>query len=399
MPEGLIEEQAEFDDLCVQIREAGIVAFDTEFVTEDTYRPELCLLQLATDQISVAVDPYRVERLDAWWELMADDQTTVVVHGGQAEIKFCLQLGGSRPRKLVDVQLAEGLQSTSYPLGYEALVQRVLGKHVSGKETRSDWRRRPLSARQIIYAREDVDFVLPVWDRQRQSLQQLKRLEWFDAESELFIDDVEKEYYRKGAERLSGLHKLRPRELAVASALAAWRDAEADRLNKPLRRMLRDDLIIELARRQPKTVGQLMETRDMNRSNYRKSAEALVACIQQAVAIPDDQLPRREKGDVSRKRDEEQALGQLLNMALSNRCAQANVSRQLIGTSADLRQLVRSHVFGETNGPLPRLASGWRAEVCGNLLTDLLDGKVSLRVSDPKSDHPLVFEWFKPESD
>lgn len=392
MPAGLIEKQDEFDDVCARIREAGIVAFDTEFVTEYTYRPQLCLLQLATDDLSVAVDPFGLESLDAWWDLMTDDQTTVVVHGGQAEIKFCLTYADTRPQKLVDVQLAEGLQSCSYPLGYEALVQRVLSQRVSGKETRTDWRRRPLSARQIGYAREDVDHVLPIWEMQRKSLSQLGRLEWCELECERFIDDVVAEHTRSGAERLSGLHKLRPRELVVATALADWREAEADRLNKPLRRVLRDDLVIELARRQPKTVDQLLETRDMNRSNYRRAAEGMIACIREAVAIPDSELPKPNKRGRSRKRDDEQALGQLLNIALSNRCAEVNVSRQLVGTSADLRELVRWHVFGEQGAAPPRIATGWRADVCGNLLTDLLDGKVSLRVADPESDHPLVFE-------
>ena len=110
------------------------------------------------------------------------------------------------------------------------------------------------------------------------------------------------------------------------------------------------------------------------------------------MALPESEWPKRSSGSRYEKNPEEQVLGQLLAIALSNRCAQENVARQLIGTSNDLKQLVRWHVFGETNGPEPRLMTGWRAEVCGNLLTDLLDGKISLRVADPKSDWPLAFD-------
>ena len=163
MSHELIVEESEFKELCVHIRESGIVAFDTEFVSEDTYRAELCLLQLATHEQCVAVDPSRVDDLSAWWDIMTDQTTTVVTHAGRQEVRFCLIAAGQRPRKLVDIQIAEGLRSRSYPLNYQRLMDRVLNKRIHGKETRTDWRRWPLSQRQIEYALEDVAFVLPAW--------------------------------------------------------------------------------------------------------------------------------------------------------------------------------------------------------------------------------------------
>ena len=109
MSERLITDQREFDELCSHIREAGLVAFDTEFISENTYRPKLCLIQLATRERAVAVDPFEVDVSD-WWNIMTDDQTTVVVHAGREESRFCLTFTGERPRLLVDVQLAEGLR-------------------------------------------------------------------------------------------------------------------------------------------------------------------------------------------------------------------------------------------------------------------------------------------------
>ena len=388
----LITNQAEFEELCGHICDAGIVAFDSEFVSEDTYRPELCLLQLATAEQCVAVDPFRVKDLDAWWNVMTDDETTVVVHGGQAEVRFCLEATGRPARKLVDVQVAEGLRSRSYPVAYHALISRVLGKQVHGKETRTDWRRRPLSEQQIDYALEDVQYVLEVWRRQRDSLGKLNRLEWAEAEFQRMIDDVEADRSLGGWRRLSGIHKLTGRELAVAIELCNWREREASRSNRPLRRVLRDDLILEFARRQPTSMKELLSTRDMNRPGYRRAASDLLKCVERGLAVPRSELPQPVPARDHEKNRDERVVGKLLGIALANRCAELNVSMQLVGTSADLRHLVRWHVYESRSGSPPRLAEGWRAEVCGDLLEDMLDGKIALRVADPDSDHPLIFE-------
>ncbi|GAB4157181.1 MAG: HRDC domain-containing protein [Planctomycetaceae bacterium] len=391
MTTGLIADQKTFDEFCNDIRRAGIVAFDTEFVSEHTLHPELGLLQFATDKQCLAVDPYAVEDLSAWWSIMTDDKIAVVVHGGQAEIRFCLKYAGQRPRNLIDVQLAEGFQSRSYPLGYSALVQRVLGKRIHGKETRTDWRKRPLSQRQIDYALEDVVHLPKIWRKQEKSLRKLGRLEWVRDENEALIEHALQESEREAWVRLPGLNRLSRREFAVARELAEWRASEAEKSNRPLKRLIRDDLIIELAKRQPRTMKDLMATRDMNRTNYRRNADDFLKCIERALSIPEKDLPippRREKKDRSL---DEQILGQFLGLALANRCAECNLSRQLVGTSADLRQLVRWHLAGEKEDA-PKLATGWRAEVCGDLLTDVLEGRIALHIADPTSDHPLVFD-------
>ena len=392
MTHRLITEQHDFEEFCRHIREAGLVAFDTEFVSEDTYRPELCLLQFATKEQCAAADPLQLHDLASWWEIMADEQTEVIVHGGQAEIRFCLTSSGKPPRKLADVQLAEGLRSRSYPLAYSALVSRVLGVRVHTKETRTEWRRRPLSDKQIEYALDDVRHILEIWQRQRMSLKSLGRLEWAEAEFQRLIAEAEAELSRPGWERLPGIHKLTSREMAVARELCAWRIQVAGARNQPVRRMLRDDLIIELARRHPLTEKDLMATRDMQRSNYRRVVPELLRCIERGLAVPESELPTIPDGDSADRRGDEHVVGQLLGLALANRCAEINVARPLVATSADLRHLVRWHVFGEKDGLPPRLTEGWRAQVCGELLEAVLDGKIAIRVADPESDHPLIFE-------
>ncbi len=397
MSQSLIAAQSEFEELCDHIRESGLVAFDTEFVSEYTYQPELCLLQFATQDRCAAADPFQISDLSSWWDIMADDTTTVAVHGGQAEVRFCLNQHGPPPRKLVDIQLAEGLQSRSYPLSYSALVSRVLDKNISGKETRTDWRRRPLTDDQIRYAMEDVRHVLEIWEQQRKSLENQERLDWAEVEFERFVTDLVSDSQREPWERLSGVHKLSRRDLAVLRELAAWREQEASERNRPVRKIIRDDLLIEMSRRHPKTTAELLATRDMNRGDYKRAAPKMLQCIQRGMGVPRDELPKLKKNLQNRSYDDH-VLGKLLAIALANRCAQMNVAMSLVGTSADLRELVRWHIESRSKDKTPRLAEGWRSDVCGQLLEDLLDGKITLRVADPHSDYPLVFEEFKDSS-
>jgi ribonuclease D len=389
MPHRLITDQTRFDELCEHIRQAREVAFDTEFLSEHTYRPELCLLQFATRERSAAVDPFEVRDLSGWWKLMASPEIIVVVHGGREEVRFCLWNAGARPGKLFDVQIAEGLMSRSFPLNYNAIVGRVLNLRTHGKETRTDWRRRPLTDRQIAYAIEDVEHLLEIYAQQSRHLAARCRTPWALAEFDRFVSDLEQEPNRENWRRLPGSQSLSSRELAIARELYQWREQEGLRRDKPVRKVLRDDLIIELAHRQPRDIADLMATRDMNRSDYKRAAPEMLAAVERGLALRGDQCPDVKRTD---KDQDEQILAQLLAIALANRCAQVEVAMGLVGTTADLRHLVRWHVYGDKTGDTPRLMQGWREEVCGDLLTDVLAGRIALRVGDARSDHPLVFE-------
>ncbi|MCA9085891.1 MAG: HRDC domain-containing protein [Planctomycetaceae bacterium] len=382
----------DFVELCDHIQKAGLVAFDTEFVSESTYRPELGLLQFATEERRVAVDPLSVGDLSRWWELMADDQTTVVVHGGQAEIRFCLHQIGRAPRHVYDIQLAEGFRGRSYPLSYSAIVQRVLGKQIDSSQTRTDWLRRPLSTEQIQYALEDVQFILEIWRRQRDWLQKHNRLAWTESEIQRLIDDIVADEMMAPWGRLSGIHKLSRRELGILQKLASWREEEAAFRNRPVRRILRDDLLIDLARRKPTTRQKALATRDLNRPEYKRRLDDIVAVIDEAMQIPDDQLPPKLKCQRQESSSDEQVISKLLSLALSNRCAELDISQSLVATNKDLTELVRYHRFESRKGVVPRILEGWRAEVCGQLMLDVLDGRVGFRVAGRDSATPLVFE-------
>jgi len=271
-------------------------------------------------------------------------------------------------------------------------VRRVVGNTAHGRETRADWRKRPLTNSQLEYAVDDVQHLIEIYRRQYASLAKQGRETWAERECERLIEEVEAERGPNAWMRLSGINRLNPRELAVAKALYIWRDSEAALRNKPVRKILRDDLIIDIARRRPKTEADLLATRDLNRTDFRRHAPEMLVAVEEALALPNSELPQLPPNPDDDKTHDEQLLGQLLGIALANRCAEMNVAMGLIGKAADLRHLVRWHVHQDFTGGPPRLMQGWRAEVCGDLLADVLDGKISLRVADPQSDHPLIFE-------
>ncbi|MBD3676273.1 MAG: ribonuclease D [Planctomycetaceae bacterium] len=393
MSEPLIDTQQDFEVLCADIREAGLVAFDTEFVAEHSYHPELCLMQFATRELCVAVDPFELEDLTPWWEIMADEEIKVIVHGGQAEIRFCLIEGNLKPANLYDTQIAEAFRSRSYPLSYVNLVQRVLKVRPSGKETRTNWKRRPLLPNQAKYALEDVIHVIPIYDEQTKSLVGRGRLKWAESEVQQMIDDITADLESPGWLKLSGLHRLQPKELVVAREIYNWRERVAEERDRPPRSILRDDLILELARRRPKNASELLATRDMERDRYRRYIDDLVEVVAQARAVPKEQLPEKIRSQRQDNSQDDHVIGKLLSLALANRCSELNIAMSIIATSSDLREFVRWSLSGRKEHDRPALTQGWRSEVCGQLLSDMLDGKIALRVADPKSDHPLIFEY------
>lgn len=384
----LITDPGPFKQLCAHIRDVGLVAFDTEFVSESRYTPQLCLLQFATEDQKVAVDPLEVGDISAWWDVFADPDVTVVTHGSREEVRFCLRECGKPPGALVDVQIAQGLLGRNYPLSYKALVDKVLGKRISNHETRTDWSRRPLTNRQLKYALEDVEHLLVVWETQAAKLEKLGRLEWAEEEFDNFVENQTADMDRDTFFKISGIARLSSRELGVAERLHRWRVARAESLDRPVKHMLRDDLLIDIARRQPTTVDELYATRGMERKLNERRAEELLTEVEAGLDTPENEIPKVPKPPKPLGADE--TLGRLLGIALSHRCTDLGVATTLVGTQSDLQELVRHHLGDKKSAP--RLLKGWRAGVCGSMLEDLLDGRVSIRVKNSKSRAPLVFE-------
>jgi ribonuclease D len=301
---------------------------------------------------------------------------------------FALTTVGRRPAELADIQIAAGLVSGEYPAGYGALLHRLLGKTAQKGETRTDWRRRPLSKPQMEYALDDVRYLLPLRDRLLDKLTKLGRLAWFEAEMAAFQSEIEASLERERWRRVSGIAGLSPRSLAIVRELWRWREEEAERKNLPTRFVLRDDLIVELAKRRSADARQIRAVRGMERSDLQRSMPKIVEAIDRAINLSESDLPQTERREVPNQIN---VLGQFLSTALTSLCRSMSLAPALVGTAGDVRDLI-AYRLGYGDGQPPALAEGWRAEVVGSLIDDLLAGKLSIRITDPLSDHPLVFE-------
>lgn len=383
-----ISTDAQLHDYCQQLARSPWIAFDTEFVAEDTYRPLLCLVQVASVDGLAILDPLGIQEMKPFWETVAQPGHETIVHAGRVELEFCLHALGRRPAQLFDVQLAAGLIGIEYPAGYSTLVSRVVGESPRSTETRTDWRRRPLSDRQIEYALDDVRYLLAVRDRLRSRLTELDRLAWLDEEMANWQAEVEQAFTQERWRRVSGNSGLDRRSLAIVRELWRWRDAEAQRRNCPPRRVLRDDLIIELARRQTADVKRIQAVRGMERGDLRRQLPKLADCIQQALKLADGECPAPARRDNTPRLS---VLGQFLFSALGSICRQRDLAPGLIGTPTDVRELIAYRTGLGSKEP-PLLARGWRAQIVGQVFDDLLAGKLAIRISDPTSEYPLVFE-------
>ncbi len=386
----LITTQADLHELIAHIRERGRFAFDTEFVSEDTFEPVLCLVQVATEDRLAAIDPMAFGDFDPFWGVVNDPSINVIMHAASEDLRICQFQTGRVPERVFDVQIAAGFVGYGYPLSLGNLVSQALGQSVFGGETRTDWRRRPLSPSQLRYAIDDVRYLLPLADQLEDRLKKEGRQGWVEAEIHDFLDNIQNRDEESRWRRLSGLHQLSRKGLEVARQLSDWRYEEARRLNRPLRQVLRDDLLVAIARRQPSSRPELEALRDFNRPHLLSKAPELLARIAKAQAVPAHQLPEHAE-----RHDEGPGLTMIVNLlaaALANCCAQQKVATPLVGSVNDLKELIRWSNQNRPEASRPHLATGWRDEVCGETLLDVLSGRRTLRVTDPSSDVPVVVE-------
>jgi ribonuclease D len=394
MEETLITTPAQLHELVNDVRAAVRFAFDTEFVSEETFEPVLCLIQVATTERLAVIDPQQVGDLSPFWSLVHDPSLDVVMHASGEDMRICLLRTGRIPQRVFDVQIAAGLVGYSYPLSLVNLVAQVLKVPMAGSETRTDWRRRPLTRAQLHYALDDVRYLLPIADHLSAELARTGRIAWAEAE---FADALQAIVNRADEDRwrrLPGLHQLSRRGLEMARRLAEWREDEARHQNRPLRQMLRDDVLVAIAKRQPSTRRELEALRDFNRPSLVSRSSAILDVLEAARNVPEELLPEH----LQRPDDSPGAstVASLLSAALGQLCVQNKVASSLVANVSDLKHLIRWYLDGRPDHARPALLEGWREQLCGHLLLEVLDGRRTFRVVDPASDFPVSLEAATP---
>lgn len=384
----LVTTRREFLALCESLRSRDCVAIDTEFIPERTYTPELCLVQIATHDQAVAVDPLAVGDMLPFWDAIVSLEGQVIVHAGRQEMEFCHASVGKLPGRMLDIQLAAGFAGLGYPLSHSSLVFKVLGATPRSLETRTNWLHRPLSDSQIEYALDDVRYLIATGGKLAESLESMGRLAWFQVEQQSQYSSTGEPFEARWR-RIPGAGGLRPRALAVLREAANWRDDRARQLNKPPRWIVRDDLLAELAKRQPTTMDDLRSTRGLGFDVKAGWIKDLLAAIRRGVEMPDEDLPVPMK---RKETPQEQMVVKILGAALMQRSREAGVATTLVGTNDDMHELLDWFRKGSLPETAPSLMQGWRGEVAGRYLCDLMAGRVVARIHTNQNEMVLQFE-------
>lgn len=374
--------------LIEEIRAAQVVGLDTEFVGEQTYHPVLCLIQLALPDRLIIVDPLATGPLDELWQVLAEPGVTVVCHAAREEIRAC-QLALGRPfARCFDVQLAAGLTGYEFPMSYARLVQQLFAVKLKKLETLTDWRLRPLTGRQLQYAFDDVRYLLPMYRLLDEQLRRMDRQDWLAEECARLVhvvtdEKVQAERWR----RLPSLGKLKPIQLAVARELFRWREQRAEELQRPVRAVMRDETLVDLARSDSVTLQDLAAVRGL----AKRDLPAILEVIHAARGLPAGDWPTRPQAEI----DPPQLpmLVDLLQAVVAQLAFQMKIAPTLIATVKELRELVRSVVLRRE---LPKgllLAHGWRQQHLRPHLEAMLRGEQGLRIANPRSEAPL--EWLR----
>jgi ribonuclease D len=380
-PVTYVTDQHALESLCQTLRQSPRLALDTEFVGEDTFTPRLELIQVATTATAAVIDFPAVQAggsLNVFWELICDAKIEKIFHAGRQDLDLLAMHAGQIPKPFFDTQIAAAMVGYGAQVAYANLVQRLHGTKLAKAHTFTNWSARPLSDEQIAYALEDVEFLLSIHTHLQDRLNMLGRSEWAGEEFARLETAVgeKSRMPQERYQRIRGWDTLKPKGAAVLRELAVWREAEARRRNVPRGRVMRDEVLLQLARHPPKSVNDLRGLRGVHSSDVDRHGGQLLATITAALALPPSawpEVPNERKPD-----PESTGIVELLQAVLKARAAEKGIAPTMIATSADLQTLV-DNKQNQTTLDLPILR-GWRRQLAGDLLVEVLQGTVTISV-------------------
>jgi len=372
----LITDSATLADLCARLARSRFVAVDTEFMRENTYWPELCLVQIADENEAAAIDPL-APGLDMkpLLDLLTDNEEVLkVVHAGGQDLEIVYNLTGRTPHPLFDTQIAAMALGMGEQVGYSNLVESMTGVKLDKGARFTDWSRRPLDKRQLDYAIGDVTHLATIFPKLLQRLRKTGRGEWLDQEMERLADPANYVNDPDQAWQRVKVSSRKPDVLGRLKAIAAFRELEARRKNIPRGRLVKDETIGDLALHPPRQQADLAKVRGLAPSwGGNEIGARLLAAIEAAVPMTDDELPPRD--DRRPGLGKEGALvADLLKLLLKVRSRDADVAPRLICRTDELDQLAA----GQRTGL--QMLEGWRFDVFGRDALALVEGRLGFSV-------------------
>lgn len=366
-------------ELCERLAQSEFVAVDTEFMRENTYWPELCLVQIANTTEAAAIDPL-ADGIDLTplLDLMCNNEDVLkVFHAGGQDVEIIVNLTGKTPHPIFDTQIAMMAISQSEQIGYANLVETWLGLTIDKGARFTDWSRRPLTDRQIEYAIGDVTHLSAIFPRILKKLVKTGRGVWLDAEMEKLADPANYLTDPDLAWKRIRQAGRNPQVLGRVKALAAWREGEAQHKNIPRGRIMRDETLADIAAHPPKSQADLAKVRGLSAAwKDNDIGKRLMKVLAEAEPLPKSEMP--EKAGRGAPLGKEGALvADLLKLLLKIRAREIDVAARLLTRSEEMEALAA----GVRDLPLLK---GWRFEVFGRDALDLVEGKLAFAVEGGK---------------
>lgn len=375
----LITTTQALDELVERLAKSEFVSIDTEFMRENTYWPELCLVQIANEHEAAAIDPM-AEGIDltSLLDLMCDNEDVLkVFHAGGQDVEIIYNLTGKTPHPIFDTQIAMMAISQSEQIGYANMVESWLGITVDKGARFTDWGRRPLTDRQIEYAIGDVTYLSEIFPKMLKKLIKTGRGAWLNAEMEKLADPSN--YAADGAKAWMRIRQAgrNPLVLGRLKAIAAWRENEAKHKNIPRGRIMRDETLADLAGHPPKKQADLAKVRGLSNSwKDNDIGNRLMNVLEAAEPLPKAEMP--EKAGRGAPLGKEGALvADLLKLLLKIRCREIDIASRLLTKSDELEALAA----GVRKLPI---LEGWRYDVFGKEALELVEGRMAFTVKDGK---------------
>lgn len=352
-------------------RSSSVLAIDTEFLREKTYYAKLCLLQMATDDEVLIVDPFEMDDLSVMAPLLEDERIVKLFHAAGQDLEIILREVGVLPRPVFDTQIAAALLGHTQQIGYAALVHAECGVSLKKIDSFTDWSRRPLSASQRDYAADDVVYLPRLYAGMRAALEEKGRLHWLDHDFEELSDPARYEANeRERFRRLKRVSQLSRRQLSAAREVAAWRELEAQRRDVPRKWVVTDEQIVEACKREARTIDELFMVRGLSDRLSTKDARAVVSLISSALSAPPDTWPELDRCGKSEPNVDAEL--DLMSALVRLRAKENGIAFPTLASHDDLARVARGYREGVD------LLRGWRRAIVGEELLELLDGRLAL---------------------
>ena len=371
--------------LAEQARRTGCLSIDTEFVGEGRYRTLLCLVQVSVQNEGDPGGPARVEILDPLnggldpaplAAVLADPGVEIIMHAGRQDVALLRREWETEITNLFDTQVAAGFAGMRAQLGYEALLNELLDVRVRKSASFTRWDARPLSPEQLAYARDDVLHLIDAALELQGRLDASGRLGWAREECRALqsvsdVRDVETIF-----SKLPRVNAMSPEQRAVALALVSWREATAQTEDRPVQQVLADAGLVEIAKRAPSSIDKLRQIRGLHEGTLRRRGAAILEAVQRGRKDP----PIEAEGERPLPGNPaDAALIVLAESLVRTRASEAGLAYELIAARADLQRIVTA-ARNDLPEPDVRTLQGWRREVVGAELLELLGGHRALRV-------------------